>query len=171
MLELVVMHLEQRSGRTNHRDFSFLTMPDGTQFTDIDRCNSAHQVTPLQRPGIFEGQIPRGFPNQGCGCIGGGFSPSGDDDDQIGAKRGKLINNIEPGAVADAGEQDHGCDADTHGQQHQGGPDLVASEAYQGKTDGIKRPHGLNPFGCRMLSCRPPPGYTVLPARRSPDHA
>ena len=100
------------------------------------------RIAPFQGLGVVERQVAGRLADQGRRGVGGGLGPAGNDDHQIGAERGKLIDDIQPRPVADAGEQHHRRHADAHGQQHQQGADPIAAQAHQGKADSVEGPHG-----------------------------
>ena len=67
---------------------------------------------------------------------------AGQNDDEIGADRRKLADDITPRPVAERRQDDDGGDADRHGEHRQRRAHRVAGRRVAGEAQGVSQAHG-----------------------------
>ena len=142
LCELEIADRDEVAGRAGDHDFAQAAAEADFRGAGGERRNPADRRGAAQRGGIVDGQVAR-CRGDGIGRIEtAGAGAAGQHDDEIGADRRELPDDIAPRPVAERRQDDDGGDADRHGEHRQRGAHRVAGRRIAGEAQRVSQPHG-----------------------------
>ena len=131
--------------RAGDHDFAQAAAEADFRRADGERCEATDGGGAAQRAGVVDAQVARRA-GDGVGRVETtGAGASGQHDDQIGADRGKLADDVAAGAIAQRSENDDGSDPDRHGEHRKRRPHRVAGGRVASKAQGVSQAHARCP--------------------------
>ena len=127
--------------RAGDHDFAQLAAEVDFRGADGERGDAADPRQAAQAAGVVDGQVARRAGDGIGGIEAAGARTAGQDNDQVGAERGKLGDDVAPRTVAQCREDDDGGDADRHGENRERRAHRVAGGGITGEAQGVGQAH------------------------------